>query len=424
AGMPVCGVWCQDWQGARLTAVGSQLMWNWAWDPGRYPGLDEAIPRWEARGVRFLGYINPFLAVEGALYAYAGPRGYCVKDRGGKDYLVKSTTFSSAMVDFTNPEAYEWLKGVIKRNMIGLGLAGWMADFGEYLPTDCVLYEGDPARLHNRWPAIWARLNREAIEECGKLGEVFFFTRAGYTGSVKYSTLMWNGDQYTDWSRRGGMAEALPAALSLGVSGCGLSHSDAGGFSTFLHVRRSPELMARWAEFCAFTPLMRSHEGIRPGNNAQFDANEELLARYAKMARVHRGLKFYLRAAERENTERGVPVIRPLFFYYDGARDRTECYEYLLGRDILVAPVLLPGAAQWEVYLPEEEWVHLWSGKEYAGGVHKVPAPVGEPPVFVRKASARFNELMKLGGSSAAPRNPSSVTPGVTAPPTGRSLGD
>jgi len=397
AGMPVCGVWCQDWQGARITAVGSQLMWNWEWDAGRYPGLDEAIPRWRAQGVRFMGYINPFLAIEKELYAYASPRGYCVKDRRGKDYLVKSTTFSSAMVDFTNPEAYEWIKGVIKTNMIGLGLGGWMADFGEYLPTDCVLHEGDPAILHNQWPAIWARINREAIEECGKLGEVFFFTRAGYTGTVRYSTLMWNGDQYTDWSRKGGMPEALPAALSLGVSGCGLSHSDAGGFSTFIHVKRTPELMARWAEFCAFTPLMRSHEGIRPGNNAQFDANGELLGQYTKMARVHRGLKAYLQAAERENTQRGVPVMRPLFFYYDGERDMTECYEYLLGRDVLAAPVLLPGVDTWEVYLPEDGWVHLWTGEEYTGGVHCIPAPVGEPPVFVRKESMSYNELMELG---------------------------
>jgi len=397
AGMPVCGVWSQDWQGARITAVGSQLMWNWEWDEQQYPGLREKIPQWKAQGVRFLGYINPFLAIEKELYAHATKHGYCVKDQNGNDYLVKSTTFSSAMVDFTNPAAYEWIKGVIKTNMIDFGLAGWMADFGEYLPTDSVLHSGDPTILHNQWPAIWAKINREAIEESGKLGEVFFFTRAGYTGSVKYSTLMWNGDQYCDWDRTGGMPEALPAALSLGVSGCGLSHSDVGGFSTFIHVKRSPELMARWAEFCAFTPLFRSHEGIRPGNNAQFDHNDELLAQYTKMARVHKALKPYLQAAEQENTQRGVPVMRPLFFYYNAPRDMTECYQYLLGRDILVAPVFLPGVSEQEVHLPDDAWLHLWSGREYTGGLHKIPAPIGQPPVFIRKDSPCFDELKKLG---------------------------
>jgi alpha-glucosidase len=45
------------------------------------------------------------------------------------------------MVDLTNPEAYDWIKTIIKDNLIGLGLDGWMADFGEYLPTDCVLLQ-------------------------------------------------------------------------------------------------------------------------------------------------------------------------------------------------------------------------------------------------------------------------------------------
>lgn len=396
AGMPVCGVWCQDWQGARVTAVGSQLMWNWAWDPEQYPALREKIPEWNARGVRFLGYINPFLAVEKELYAEASAKGYCVKNRRGDDYLVKSTTFSSAMIDFTNPDAYAWFKRVIKTNLIGFGLHGWMADFGEYLPTDCVLYEGDPAALHNRWPALWAQLNREAIEECGKLGEVFFFTRAGFTGSIRHSTLMWNGDQCADWALAGGFPEAIPAALSLGVSGFGLSHSDVGGFSTFFHVKRSPELMARWAELGAFSPVMRSHEGIRPGNNAQFDHNAALLAHYARMARLHKNLKPFLQAAQRENTERGVPVMRPLCFYYHDEKDMTECREYLLGRDILVAPVLEAGAEFREVYLPADDWVHLWSGQTFRGGTHRFAAPLGQPPVFCRESSAYLQNFLDL----------------------------
>jgi alpha-glucosidase len=319
-----------------------------------------------------------------------------VKGRDGKDYLTKSTTFSSAMVDLTNPEAYAWMKRVIQENMIAFGLDGWMADFGEYLPVDCILHSGeDPAALHNAWPALWARLNREAIEERGKLGEVFFFTRAGYTGTAARSTLMWNGDQYTDWAFDGGMPCVIPAALSLACSGFGLAHSDVGGFSTFLHVKRSPELMLRWAEMNAFTPLMRSHEGIRPENNAQFDA-PGVIGGYAKMSRIHAALKPYLQAADRENHSRGVPVMRPLFFYYDSEDDYTQAYEYLLGRDILVAPVLEQGAASREAYLPEDEWVHLWTGGTYRGGKHVIGAPVGQPPVFCRKESAYLADFLAL----------------------------
>ena len=396
AGMRVAGVWCQDWQGRRVTAVGKQLMWNWQWDPALYPGLDEKIHELKQKGVRFLGYINPFLAIEKELYAHASAQGYCVKTRDGKDYLTKSTTFSSAMVDLTNPAAYAWMKRVIQENLIDFGLDGWMADFGEYLPPNCVLFSGEnPAQLHNAWPVLWAKLNREAIEERGKLGEVFFFTRAGYTGTAAHSTLMWNGDQYTDWAFDGGMPSVIPAALSLACSGFGLAHSDVGGFSTFLHVKRPPELMLRWAEMNAFSPLMRSHEGIRPENNAQFDA-PGVIEGYAKMSRIHAALKPYLQGLDMENHTRGVPVMRPLFFYYEKKEDYSEMYEYLLGRDILVAPVLEQGAGTREVYLPEDTWIHLWTGKAYPGGRHVIDAPLGEPPVFCRTGSAYLPEFLAL----------------------------
>ncbi|MCR5354848.1 MAG: alpha-glucosidase, partial [Lachnospiraceae bacterium] len=165
AGVKVNGVWCQDWCGCRCTGFGYQVMWNWRYDEKQYANLPDKIKEWNARGVKFLGYINPFIALEKDIYEEAKAKGYCVKDKEGNDYLVTITTFPAAMVDFTNPEAYEWYKNLIKKNMIGIGMGGWMADFGEYLPIDAVLYSGeDAAELHNRWPAIWAKLNREAIE--------------------------------------------------------------------------------------------------------------------------------------------------------------------------------------------------------------------------------------------------------------------
>ena len=172
-GLEVNGIWIQDWEGRRVTQVGKQLNWNWIWDSELYPNLDKEIKRLNEQGVKILGYVNPFLAVEKSLYKEASEKGYCVKDKNGDDYLVTITTFPAAMVDLTNPEAYEWIKGIIKKNMIEFGLSGWMADFAEYLPTDCVLFNGESAeKIHNSWPALWAKVNREAVEESGKLQSI------------------------------------------------------------------------------------------------------------------------------------------------------------------------------------------------------------------------------------------------------------
>lgn len=400
-GLQVSGVWAQDWQGVRHTSFGKRLMWNWIWNRELYPGLDKEIEKLREKGIRFLGYINPYVAVEGHLFKEASAAGFLAKNDRGEDYLVDFGEFDAGIVDFTNPEACEWYKNVIKENMIRFGLSGWMADFGEYLPTDVVLHNGASAEwMHNAWPAMWARLNREAVEEEDKLDDVTFFMRAGYTGSQRYCTMMWAGDQNVDWSLDDGLASVIPAALSLAMSGFGLHHSDIGGYTTLFGMKRTKELFMRWAEHSAFTPIMRTHEGNRPDDNWQFDSDDETLLHFARMSRVYTALKPYLKAAVKENADTGVPVMRPLFLHYErDERAYSIQYQYLLGRDLLAAPVIEEGQRTVSVYLPEDEWIHLWTGRTYRGGDIQVDAPLGQPPVFYRAAShyaSLFESLRSL----------------------------
>ena len=382
AGVKVCGVWSQDWCGCRRTGFGYQVMWNWEADESLYPDLKNKIREWNEKGVHFLGYINPFMAIEKPLYQYASAHGYCVKNKKGEDYLVTITTFPAAMIDFTNPEAYEWYKNLIKTNMIGIGMSGWMADFGEYLPVDCILHKGDPKEMHNQWPAIWAKLNREAVEECGVRDRVFFFMRAGYSGSVRDAACMWTGDQHVDWSKDDGLPSVIPASLSLGMSGQTVVHSDAGGYTTIMQMTRSKELLMRWEEMNAFSPLLRLHEGNQPSRNVQFDGDEELLAHLAKASRIHAALKPYLLKTE-EEAQAGIPMMRPLFYHYNGNWDNDK--EYLLGRDLLVAPVRKQSRTDRHVIFPDDTWVELATGREYTKGTYLIEAPLGRIPVFYRK---------------------------------------
>ena len=200
--------------------------------------------------------------------------------------------------------------------------------------------------------------------------------------------MMWAGDQNVDWSEDDGLPSVIPAALSLALSGHGLHHSDIGGYTTLYGMRRTKELFMRWAEYSALTPLMRGHEGNRPKDNWQFDSDAETLSHLAAMVRLHVALKPYLKDAVAHNAREGLPVMRPLFLEFEGdAPSWTIKDEYLLGGDLLVAPVLAEGGVSRIVHLPEAEWVHLWSGRGYCGGDHEVASPLGEPPVFWLRGS-------------------------------------
>ncbi|MGC6231350.1 alpha-glucosidase [Hafnia paralvei] len=394
-GVKVSGIWAQDWEGRRVTSFGKRLMWNWRWDSELYPELDKRIPQWKKEGVRFLGYINPYVAIEKELYAEAAEKGYLTKDYSGEDYQVEFGEFYAGVVDLTKPEAYDWYKNVIKKNLIEFGLDGWMADFGEYLPTDTVLHNGvDAEIMHNAWPALWAKCNYDALVETGKLGEILFFMRAGYTDSQKYSVMMWAGDQNVDWSLDDGLASVIPAALSLAMTGHGLHHSDIGGYTTLFDMKRNKELLMRWCEFCAFTPLMRTHEGNRPDDNWQFDHDIETISQFARMSHIFVALKPYIKQAVKFNSQSGLPVMRPLFLHYeDDAHTYSLKYQYLFGRDLLVAPVYEEGRTDWSLYLPQDNWINLWTGEQHAGGCEvTVPVPMGQPPVFYR-ADSEWAEL-------------------------------
>ena len=399
AGAKISAIWSQDWSGELRTVMGKQVWWNWEVDEKLYPNLREAIRQLNARGVRFLGYINPYLVRDGRLYNYCKDKGWLIRKQDGEVYHIQSTTFDAGMLDLTHPDAVHYIKEVlIGQNMLDLGISGWMADFGEYLPVDCVLHDGDPALLHNVWPVLWAKVNREAIEARGKQDEAMFFTRSGYLGIQEYAPIMWNGDQHTDTTKDYGMPCVMPASFSLGFSGVPMVHCDIGGFFSFAKMKRSKELFVRWMEMGAFSLLMRSHESIRPWANAQFDANG-VTPFTVKLTRAHVALRPYLEHCMALAQE-GLPVLRPAFFPENDAKKGKDPYAYFLGEDLFVCPVIREGERVRTVQLPRGEWVHLWTGEDYAGGKkYRVDAPLGQLPVFYRKDS-KFVPVFQAAGQN------------------------
>lgn len=415
---PVAALWLQDWVGQRTTSFGTQLWWNWELDRDHYPGWTEFVSDLRRDDVRVMTYVSPFLADVAEkpnhrrdLFEEARRKGYLVENRRGEPYLVEISSFSAAMVDLTNPEARTWIKAIIKRNLIEEGSSGWMADFAEGLPYDAVLHSGESAAsYHNRYPEEWAEVNREAIREAGREDDIVFFNRSGYSRSPEYSTLFWLGDQLVSWDEYDGIKSAVTGMLSSGLSGYSLEHSDIGGYTAVTNplkdYHRSKELLMRWTELAAFTAVFRTHEGNRPEVNHQFYSDEETLKHFSRFAKVYAAWKPYREKLVEEAATSGFPVVRHPFIHYpDDPEVYGLEYQFMVGTEFMVAPVLDPGEETVELYLPAGRWVHLWTGQRYGsrakGSYVTVEAPMGQPAVFYKEDSRegeRFRQVLAKEG--------------------------
>jgi sulfoquinovosidase len=408
AGAALSAVWLQDWTGQRKAQLGDRLWWTWQLDEQRYPAWDAMVDDLAADGVRVLTYVNTWL-VDAAdkgddsirnLFAEAASRGYLVTDPDGEVYLLDQGGFDAALVDLTNVDAREWFSSVIASEVLGQGVDGFMADFGEGLPFDAVLADGDPSFEHNRWPLLWAQTVERACELAAKPGCVTWF-RTGSAGMAEHAAMFWSGDQLVTYAPQDGMASALLGAFSAGVSGWHLTHSDVGGYTSIdARVRdyvRPLEMNQRWAEMEAFGVMMRTHEGNRPAENPQVYDTAESRETFARMTRLYAALAPYRQTVVEQAVATGVPALRHTWVQHPGTRAAESDRQFFFGPSILVAPVMAQGASSVEVALPPGTWVHLLTGERYDGDrTVTVQAPLGTPAAFVEESDPGAESILAM----------------------------
>ncbi|NLI55000.1 MAG: alpha-glucosidase [Clostridiales bacterium] len=406
-GAQIAALWIEDWQGRRGKNGGPPLWWRWFPDEALYPDFVNWSRELKRRGIALLGYANPMLSLseENPLYLEGRDKGYFIRHEDGSDYEIQyfnGPEYRSVMVDLTNPEAYGWLKEKMRAGMVEAGLSGWMADYAEYVPLDSVSREKNAVLAHCDTPVLWQKLNRALIEETGRKEDFLLFSRSGGTGGNRTAVCYWTGDQTPTFDRHDGLASSITGILTGGCSGMSINHTDIGGFTTVItpiyKLVRTKDVMFRWLEYAAFTPIFRTHDGSFSSDLVyQFYREEEGLRFFARMSRLHDSLRWYFRLLEQEACGRGLPMMRALWLHYpEDAACRRISHQYLLGEDLLVCPVTKKNAASIRVYLPQGDWEHAFTGERFDGGQWRaVPCPCGTPAAFLRLGGPHTNELRR-----------------------------
>lgn len=329
----------------------------------------------------------------------------------------------SMFLDPTSPDARAALWELCKRNYFDLGVRTFWLDeaepeYGAYDYDNYRYHVGPVLQVGNLYPQAFARAFYEGQVAAGQEGVVNLL-RCAWAGSQRYGALVWSGDIHSTWES---FRAQITAGIHMGVAGIPWFTTDIGGFhSGDVTSPAFRELLVRWFQFGAFCPVMRMHGDRRPAetvvgadgvercfsgaDNELWSFGEDVYDVLAAYTHLRETLRPYTRSVMADAHEHGQPVMRGMF--HEFPHDAT-CWDladqYMFGPDLLVAPVLEPGARRRRVYLPTgARWVETATGVEHAGGQWvDVDAPLDVIPVFARDGS--HPELVGRWAAPAAAR--------------------
>jgi alpha-D-xyloside xylohydrolase len=193
------------------------------------------------------------------------------------------------------------------------------------------------------------------------------------------------GDETVDWSESSGIASLTPDMLNRAVGGAFGFTTDIGGYTDLLTGPANAELFTRWSEWSALTPYFRVHNSGASGTRTPWSYGQTPYRRWLSLARLHDRALPLIRRLWRAGLRTGIPVTRPLWLADPGdARAAAQDQEWLLGANVLVAPVVEEGATGRSVYFPPGCWRNPRTGRVRGPSTRRVAAPLGRLPYFVR----------------------------------------
>lgn len=341
-----------------------ELEWcNFRWNEEIFPDSEGMIHRLHERGLKLCVWINPYISQHSELFDIGKEKRYFLETVDGNVFQTDAWQPGMAIVDFTNPQAYQWYQSLISE-LLKSGIDYIKTDFGERIPTRCRYYNGaDPIKMHNYYTYLYNQCVYEAIEKQKGTNNACLFARSATVGGQKFP-VHWGGDCYSEYSA---MAETLRGGLSLCSSGFGFFSHDIGGFEA----TATSDVYKRW---CAFG-LLSTHSRLHGSNSYRvpwlYDKAGEseacdVLRHYVTLKGK---LMPYLWSQANKTHQSGIPMMRSLIVSFtEDELCKFIDQQYMLGDNLCVVPVMNEqGTAGF--YLPGNGvWTDIQTGDRYEGG--------------------------------------------------------
>ncbi|ELC8449755.1 glycoside hydrolase family 31 protein [Clostridium perfringens] len=363
------------------------------------PNFDDAaglISDLKEKGIRTITIIDPGVKVDEEYDVFKrGKEGnHFTKKLDGEMFIGAVWPGDSAFPDFSNKDCREWWKSELKKFISEHGMDGIWNDMNEpcvfnndnKTMLETCLHNSDNGviehkEFHNRYGFEMSRCSKEAQEELHPNERGFSMTRATYAGGQRYSSV-WTGDNMSLWSQ---MRMSISMNANLGISGFSFVGNDVSGFG----LDSSEELFIRWMEMGPFIPIFRNHSNMYTrrqepwafGPRAEKIAKKSIELRYELLPYIYD--LYYISHKE------GLPIFRPMIMEYEKDMNLLNMREqFMLGENMLVAPVLYEGERSKTVYLPKGSWFNYFTMEKLQGGKwYKLPCELDEILVFVKEGA-------------------------------------
>jgi alpha-D-xyloside xylohydrolase len=383
-------------------------MGDYRFDATEWPDPEAMVAELRELGVELMVSIWPTVSPLSENYREFYERGLLVGADQGVEFQQTiqdkgmDAPMPVAFYDPTNPQTGEFVWSLVERNYLIRGIRAFWLDACEpelnpAHPGNLSLYAGPGAEVASIYPRDNARLFADGMAAAGQEPTVLL-CRSAWAGSQRYGAAVWSGDIPATWES---LRLQVRAGLSIAISGIPWWTTDIGGFHG--GDPREPayqELMVRWFQYGVFCPLFRLHGDRQPrvptgfamtgGPNEAWSYGDAAYQRIAATLRLRERLRPYLHQQMQVASRQGIPPMRPLFVDFPddpGAWPVED--EFLLGPDLLIAPVLEPAASVRDVYLPAgRAWIEAGTGDRHDGGrTVRVPLSPDRIPVFVTEGS-------------------------------------
>lgn len=388
---------------------------EWKFDPRYWENPKEMCDELREMGVKPIVSIWPTINPASENYHEMNDQNLLVRTECGQ-YGTFDFYGQQTFIDATHPKTGPFVWERVKKNYYDNGIHDFWLDEAEpevhpQQFSNLKFYAGNGAQAAMLYPYYYSKMFYDGLKSEGE-EDIIILTRAAYPGTQKFGSLVWNGDIPSNFDA---LRMSVKTGLSMAMSGIPWWNSDIGGFhSGDITTDYFKELVARWAQFGVFCPVMRlhgarlrtpnqpeRHPGVKErsgGDNEIWSFGEKTYEILKNLILLRERLKPYILKNMKLTETEGTPIMRPMFFeFYEDEVCYTLEDQYMFGGDILFAPITAQGQTEREVYLPKGSWRDVNTKELIDGGRWvKCHADIDRFIAFVKDGSEVFGAFEEI----------------------------